>query len=459
VIKPDCWRAGRLIFGREAGLSAAAALTLEEHLTTCARCSADAQQLDGLRELSDLGASPLKRAVRERAVLRALATTVSSPELASRPVLAPDWLRPSAYGALAAIALVVAGVWLRAGTDPRATVVSSGRLVSGELDFEGEAVRSGGPLELAGLLQTRSGAVVELAHATVQLRAGTRADWNGRTHAVSLREGSLVADVDPARKASFSVETASFRAIVLGTRFEVAPTQVKVWHGQVRVVALDGRELARLSAGQSHSVLAPSRIPPAAAADSEAAEPAPVAVTQGELTRSEARPGRSSARAGARAKRALEHERARATKTRVVEADGGGRTTPAEGPAESVADLLDRARVELAGRRVKGARALVDRALAASFEPSARAEALSLRAECALVAGDAAAAVRGYLEVAERYASLPAGESALFAAARTEVDRKAFERARPALERYLARYPNGRFTKEARARLRELTAP
>jgi ferric-dicitrate binding protein FerR (iron transport regulator) len=458
VIKPDCWRAGRLISGREAGLSAAAALTLEEHLATCARCSADARQLDGLRELSDLGASPLKRAVRERAILRALATTVSAPEAASPAVAVPAWLRPSAYGALAAIALVVASVWLRAGTDPRASVGSSGRLVSGQLDFEGEAVRSGQRLELSGLLQTRSGAVVELAHARVQLRAGTRARWDGRTHAVSLREGSLVADVDPARKAPFSVETASFRAIVLGTRFEVAPTQVKVWHGQVRVVALDGRELARLSAGQSHSVSPPSRSTPAAAGTA-AAEPAPMAAQENELTGSAARPSRTSARAGARVERAPEPARARATTPPVVATDRVGQPTPAEAPTENVADLLDRARVELAGRRVKGARGLIDRALAASFEPSVRAEALTLRAECALVSGDAAAAVRGYLEVAERYASLPAGESALFAAARTEVDRKAFERARPALERYLARYPNGRFTKEARARLRELTAP
>jgi ferric-dicitrate binding protein FerR (iron transport regulator) len=454
VIKPDCWRAERLISGREAGLSAAAALTLEEHLATCARCSADARQLDGLRGLSDLGASPLKRAVRERAILRALATTISAPEVASPAAPAPAWLRPSAYGALAAIALVVASVWLRAGTDPRASVVSSGRLVSGQLDFEGEAVRSGERLELTGLLHTRSGAVVELAHATVQLRAGSEASWNGRTHAVRLREGSLVADVDPTRKASFSVETASFRAIVLGTRFEVVPTQVKVWHGQVRVVALDGRELAHLSAGQSYSVPAPSRVTAAAAA-TPAAEPAPVAVLEHELTGSGARASRSRARERARATRALQHEPARAATPPLVAAEGVGQPAP----AEDVADLLDRARVELAGRRVKDARGLIDRALAASVEPSVRAEALTLRAECALIGGDAAAAVRGYLEVAQRYASLPAGESALFAAARTEADRKAFERARPALERYLARYPNGRFTKEARARLRELSAP
>lgn len=465
MIKPDCWRAGRLISQREAGLSAAASLTLEEHLASCARCSADARQLDGLRELSDLGASPLERAVRERAILRALTTTVTTPVAAPHSILAPDWLRPSAYGALAAIALVVVGVWLRAGAEPWANVASSGRLVSGQLDFGGEAVRSGERLQLVGSLQTRSGAVVELAHATVQLRPGTRADWNGSTHVVGLREGSLVANVDPKRKAPFSVETASFRALVLGTQFEVTEARVKVWHGQVQVIALDGRELARLSAGQSYSVPALSRGLPAAAAAAQptAAAGAPAeqarVVTEAEPTGSGARPAGPSARDAVRSRRALERARARNAKSSAVAAHGGAQVTRSEGDTDDAADLLDSARVELAARRVEAARVLIGRALAASLEPGTRAEALSLRAECALVAGDPAAAVRGYLEVAERYASLPAGESALFAAARTEADRKATARARLTLERYLTRYPNGRFTKEASARLRELSAP
>jgi len=85
-----------------------------------------------------------------------------------------------------------------------------------------------------------------------------------------------------------------------------------------------------------------------------------------------------------------------------------------------------------------------------------RAEALSLRADCALVEGDLAAAASGYLQVAERFARLPAGENALFAAGRLEAERGAHAAARKLLARYLEQYPHGRFVKEASARLRSL---
>jgi outer membrane protein assembly factor BamD (BamD/ComL family) len=85
-----------------------------------------------------------------------------------------------------------------------------------------------------------------------------------------------------------------------------------------------------------------------------------------------------------------------------------------------------------------------------------RAEALSLRAECALVAGDLASAAAGYRLVAQRFAAQPAGENALFAAARIDADRLSGARAQTGLMRYLARYPRGRFVKEATTRLREL---
>ena len=76
-----------------------------------------------------------------------------------------------------------------------------------------------------------------------------------------------------------------------------------------------------------------------------------------------------------------------------------------------------------------------------------------LRAECALVAGDAAGASAAYLHVARSFARLPAGENALFAAARIERERGASAQAARILEQYLERYPDGRFAKEARNRL------
>ena len=74
------------------------------------------------------------------------------------------------------------------------------------------------------------------------------------------------------------------------------------------------------------------------------------------------------------------------------------------------------------------------------------------------VDGDRGAAVEAYLRVARAFAELPAGENALFAAARLEADRQRSAAAAQLLERYLERYPHGRFEREARARLRALSA-
>jgi outer membrane protein assembly factor BamD (BamD/ComL family) len=120
--------------------------------------------------------------------------------------------------------------------------------------------------------------------------------------------------------------------------------------------------------------------------------------------------------------------------------------------------LIERARGQLSSRQISNARASIDAALALSPEPRLRAEALTLRAECALVDGDQGAAVEAYLRVARTFAALPAGENALYAAARLEADRQRSAAAAQLLERYLERYPQGRFEREARTRLHALSA-
>jgi outer membrane protein assembly factor BamD (BamD/ComL family) len=95
----------------------------------------------------------------------------------------------------------------------------------------------------------------------------------------------------------------------------------------------------------------------------------------------------------------------------------------------------------------------IERALGARLGHADRAEALTLRAELALARGEKAQARAIYLEVSQRFAELPAGENALFAAARTQSDAEA---AAKLLARYLARYPNGRFVDEAKKRLAHL---
>jgi outer membrane protein assembly factor BamD (BamD/ComL family) len=119
---------------------------------------------------------------------------------------------------------------------------------------------------------------------------------------------------------------------------------------------------------------------------------------------------------------------------------------------------LDEAREALARHDLSSARAGIDEVLAGAPGRREQAEAFTLRAESALVAGDLAAAAAGYAFVAERFEGLPAAENALFAAARIDADRLRGPAAAKGLEQYLSRYPNGRFVKEAASRLRDLRA-
>jgi hypothetical protein len=72
------------------------------------------------------------------------------------------------------------------------------------------------------------------------------------------------------------------------------------------------------------------------------------------------------------------------------------------------------------------------------------------------VSGDAAGARDAYLTVAEHFAALPAGQTALFAAARIEAEHGDKALALRLLARYLQRYPQGHFAKEAAARSKAL---
>src|SRR5262245_65583166 len=69
-----CVRVALLMKRREAGLSEAQRLILEEHLGRCQDCRNDARALDALGDLVDFGApAPLGASAHERAIVRALA--------------------------------------------------------------------------------------------------------------------------------------------------------------------------------------------------------------------------------------------------------------------------------------------------------------------------------------------------------------------------------------------------
>jgi hypothetical protein len=302
-------------------------------------------------------------------------------------------------------------------------------VLSGGVELDGRRWSEGAPLAEARVLRAPDGATLALAQASVELRPATSVRWHRAERRLSLEAGSVLADVDPGMHQSFTVETPRFHVLVLGTRFEVSLDEVRVQRGRVRVLAPDGRVLAA-ALGPGERFALDARSPDRAATVVDHPERAALGV-----------PERAPQAFGMVSKKL---EAAPTTRGTVVRGDA--------------AALLGEARAQLGARQVARAQQQIDAALALSPKRSLRAEAMSLRAECALVEGDLGGAVDAYLHVAQEFAELPAGENALFAAARLELDRGHGMAAAHVLERYLARYPNGRFIKEATARLHELSA-
>ena len=80
-------------------------------------------------------------------------------------------------------------------------------------------------------------------------------------------------------------------------------------------------------------------------------------------------------------------------------------------------------------------------------------------AESFLVEGRYTDAVDGYETVVRDFPRTAQAESALYAVAQLESEHGRPAAARAGLESYLARYPHGRFAREATDRLAGLTAP
>ena len=414
-MKTACNRASAMLAQRRSGLTGSARLRLEGHLADCQDCRHDAHLLEGLTGLSDASVVTLAPEQRAGALRRALLVQQAEP---ARPSL---WGAQWALGLAGAAALSV-GLWLTlvqtapgpqgavavqaetvsesvAQPSPEAVAVtvtegSEGdvRALSGDRLVAGQVaeLEPGMAVSRGALLRARPGATLALAHAQVVFKEASHARWQPAESTLLLEQGSVFVEVDPRPGEAFQVRTPRFEVQVLGTRFEVRADSVEVFEGRVRVRALDGQ------------VLAPGR----------------VAGQRWELAGSKA-------------------------------AGSSGSTRP---PA-STSELLGEARALLAQQRVRQAERAVRRALAAGGTRGERAEAYTLRAEAALVRGDRRAAIKAYLVVARRYAGLAAAENALFAAARLQARSGDRTAARESLERYLQRYPKGRFEREVRRRL------
>ena len=427
-----------LLERRAHGLSSADALRLEEHLQRCPHCVQDSAQLDELRELAERLPQALPQLGRERAIEAALAqshavrsahawgmrsTPAAQLEARGMPGRPALWAGGLALSVAAAVMLGVLRPWSSSpsagSSQANASTGQAGggdRVLLGAVEIDGQPSGDGALLTARATLHARKPATVALAHARVALAAGTTLRWDGAARQVVLDHGSVTADVDPSAHQPFSVQTARFMVRVLGTRFTVDQAGVSVERGKVAVFGPDGGvRIAELTAGQRFEVDAPSAAP-------EAAEAA--------LAVEEAVDGTSG------------------------DADVGGPRSERTSPRAR--GLLGQARALLAAGDARSARSTLEDALALSLATRDRAEALSLRAECALVAGDLRGAIAGYLRVNRSYRNLPAGQNALFAAARLQAERGRDAAAVKLLRRYLARHPRGRFVQEARQRLVEL---
>jgi hypothetical protein len=258
----------------------------------------------------------------------------------------------------------------------------------------------------------------------VELRANSDVSWDGPARTLSLQQGSVLIDVDPAKQRSFRVETQTFAVLVLGTRFEVTQSSVHVLQGRVSVTPkVPGGDPAPilLTAGTAHSDFA---LQPSAAG-----EPQHIPDLVPERTPRRSPSGPRAAPAHARAK-----------PERTIDASA----------------LLEQARSQLAARDLVQARATLALAAPHLQGPALRAQALSLEAECELQARQFAAARDTYLQVARKFSGLPAAETALFAAARIEAEHGEPARALELLSSYLAKYPRGSFVREAERRMKLL---
>lgn len=117
---------------------------------------------------------------------------------------------------------------------------------------------------------------------------------------------------------------------------------------------------------------------------------------------------------------------------------------------KSATDLMALAREQFAAKHYAAAERLAERALATADARREQADAQIFLADVAQAAGDLELAVTRYETVATKFAELPAAESALYAGARIELRRGRQSAAQVLLDRYLDRYPTGRYADDVR---------
>ena len=392
----SCARAARVSLASVGGhATESERLELEAHLAVCVRCSAEHADLAAVRALQATEPEGLSTAARERVRRAALAGTVRAPLAAHRRL----W--PIGIGATLALAGVAAILFMRWPAD-------EARVVSGDVTIAAAAPAAG-----AFVVRSARGGEVRLGDAATSLARGTALVWRRAARSVELGAGSVTIDVEHRAGQHFQVRTPRFVVEVVGTRFTVDLGGVRTERGAVRVLGLDGALLGTVTAGRSWTLPTPAEPP----APTEA-PPAPAPEVKATLALA----------------------------------------APSRAPVDdSPAARLAQARRALARGNAGEARRLVEPIFHLGREVAV--EARVIYAESFLTEGRYTDAVDGYETVVRDFPRAPQAESALYAIAQLESEHGQAAAARAGLERYLGRYPHGRFAHEAINRLAGLTAP
>jgi hypothetical protein len=385
------------------GLEEAQRLLLDDHLAACESCRADRERM---RLLHRIGASlevpPAGAREYQRAIARALLEGTARPAAPAR-VLPRGWPIPLVVAAAAA-AVVVAVVARRGDHVP--------------------------PAPMAGPPPADSPRPEQPPIATAPSSTDV------------VEDGALVSG-DRTIEAGDAVPDGPLRAIQ-SSRLRLAAAHVVVaasaelrWVAADRTVLLErGAIELDITAGGATRVIT-NRFEVEVEDGTIRVEPAAVRVDRG---------------------RARVVDKSRATLA-VLDAGAAWTPDPAAGtargptPRARLADLLAEARARFAARDHAAAERLASEVLAASPARGMAAEAQVILADAAHARDDLERAVRRYRKVAETFSDLPAAESSLYAAARIELRRKRSVEARGLLERYLERYPTGRYADDVRRQL------
>jgi TolA-binding protein len=389
-----------------ASIDEADRLVLEEHVQGCSDCLRDRDSLLGVRALVHvLPTRPLRANEVQRVIAKALLDTREQ-EPAREPFVAGRSRWAVLGFAVAMIAVLV--VWIATRIDEPAVVA---------MDT--------GPR------------VIDTPTEHVEIAAASVYRWT--PDVLWLDEGT--AAIDARRTTPLRITTPRFSVDATRAEYRVTTTNVTVTRGTVRVFGSYGEMIVpALHAGETWTL-------PYIAAGASGAGPSNLSAAGASASGD----GSSNANAagtgpGASGDGSSDVNAAAGTGDSTSSGDAG-----ADSRDPSAAAMhLSRARKAFARSECKAVRTQATAALATDATRAQAAEAHTLLAECAQLEGRLDEAAASYDSIATRFAGLPAGETALIALARLEHNRGNTSAARGAYQRYLKRYPEGRFADDAR---------